>query len=157
MHKKNKVKKENNSKKQKDHTVTYVRVDSPLVIRKGVLQSAIWTTELLRNYERYKVLKEEKAARSKQLVDIFNEIEALFRRLRTSDLPIFDRVEQEIKKSEMFKQRVTSEPSKTKIVKTQVIPKQEVRVVTPKKTVSAQEKLDLDIKDIQDKLNSLDL
>ena len=61
MHKKKHLdKKENNSKKHKDKTVTYVRVDNPLIIRKSVLQSAIWGTELLRNYESYKALKEEK-------------------------------------------------------------------------------------------------
>lgn len=157
MHKKNKIKKENSSKKPKDSTVTFVKMDGPLAIRKGVLQSAIFATELLRDYERYKALKEEKAVRSKQLIEIFNEIESLFRRLRTSDLPIFDKVEQEIKKSEMFKQRMFEPPTKTKVVKARTVQKQEVKVVQPKKVISVEEKFDLDIKDIQDKLNNLEL
>ena len=158
MHKKKHLdKKENNSKKHKDKTVTYVRVDNPLIIRKSVLQSAIWGTQLLRNYERYKALKEEKIVRSKQLVEIFNEIEALFRRLRTIDLPVFDRIEQELKKSEVFKERMFAPPTKTKVLRPQRTLRQEARIVEPKKVISTEERLDIDIKDIQDKLNNLDV
>lgn len=156
-HKKHLAKKEHTTHKHRDKTVTYVRVDSPLAIRKGVLQSAIWGTELLRNYERYKALKEEKIVRSKQLVEIFNEIETLFRRLRTIDLPVFDRVEEELKKSEVFKERMFSPPKNAKVVKGNKLVRQEVRVVEPRKVISTEERLDIDIKDIQDKLNNLEL
>ena len=158
MHKKKHLhKKEYSSHKAKDRTVTYVKVDTPLAIRKGVLQSAIWGTELLRNYERYKSLKEEKVVRSKQLLDIFKEIEVLFKRLRTVDLPVFDRVEEELKKSEVFKERMFAPPQKGKIVKSQATTKPQAKVVEPKKVISTEERLDIDIQDIQDKLNNLSL
>ena len=60
---------------KKEESITYVKVDQPSHLRKNILETAIESAELLKKWESYQKIKEEKAEIFKKLVVVMNKIE----------------------------------------------------------------------------------
>ena len=60
---------------KKEERISYVKVDQPSHLRKNILETAIESAELLKKWESYQKIKEEKAEIFKKLVVVMNKIE----------------------------------------------------------------------------------
>lgn len=90
---------------KKEESITYVKVDQPVHLRKRILETAVESAELLKKWEGYQKTKEEKAAVFKKLVTVMNKIEKETNALK-KHLP----KSEEIK----FKDKASVKPKKTK-------------------------------------------
>ncbi len=118
--------------KKKDDGVTYVKIDNPHPLRKDILETAIESAELLKNWESYQKLKEEKVEVYKKLVETMKNIEKEITSLKRH-IPRIDDIEEE-------------KPVKPK--KVEVVPKPIVKK-------EPRSELDREIDEIHSKLRNL--
>ncbi len=121
-------KKKNN---EKEENSAYVKVDSPLLIRREILESAIESAELLKSWESYQSYKFKKLEVVRKVVNIMKRIEREVVSLKKK-LPVVDVPELEEEKMEPMK-----------VVKNK-----------PKK-VDNRSQIDKEIGSLQDRLNRL--
>ena len=98
-------KKKNN---EKEENSAYVKVDSPLSIRREILESAIESAELLKSWESYQSYKYKKLEVVGKVVNIMRRIEkevtALKKRLPVVDVPELE--EEKLKPVKVIKRNV---------------------------------------------------
>ena len=98
-------KKKNN---EKEENSAYVKVDSPLSIRREILESAIESAELLKSWESYQSYKYKKLEVVGKVVNIMRRIEkeviALKKRLPVVDVPELE--EEKLKPVKVTKRKV---------------------------------------------------
>jgi hypothetical protein len=98
-------KKKNN---EKEENSAYVKVDSPLSIRREILESAIESAELLKSWESYQSYKYKKLEVVGKVVSIMRRIEkevtALKKRLPVVDVPELE--EEKLKPVKVIKRNV---------------------------------------------------
>ena len=98
-------KKKNN---EKEENSAYVKVDSPLSIRREILESAIESAELLKSWESYQSYKYKKLEVVGKVVSIMRRIEkevtALKKRLPVVDVPELE--EEKLKPVKVTKRKV---------------------------------------------------
>ncbi len=117
----------------------FIKIESPLLIRKDLLKSALYATKILKDYRDFTHLKKEKDKGRSKLFKIFRETNKDIRDLKKS-LPI-------IKKEKPKEEKEFKKPSTTKKTKT----------VTPKKELSETERLKKDLSSIEEKLKALEI
>ncbi len=93
--------------KKEDDSVTYVKVDSPHPLRKDVLETAIESAELLKKWESYHKLKEEKAEIYKKLVGVMKKIDKEITSLKRH-IPKMDEVDVKEEKPIKVKESIES-------------------------------------------------
>jgi hypothetical protein len=131
--KKKTVKKKSTPKKKEDDSVTYVRVDGPIPTRKDILETAIDSAEILRDWESYKKHRATKLETYEKLVGVMRKIDREVNSLRRH-LPKMKEVE-DLEKPVIKKEKKV-EPTKVE-----------------KKKFNSE--LDREIADIRGKLNNL--
>ncbi len=150
--------------KNKEHkTVMYFKVDSPLSLRKEILRTAIDTTQLLRDYESFRSIKHAKMERYRELSKVFKEVELLTKKLRNKDLPVISKVQEDIRKAKLLDQRAVLNQEQAQKLKAKIRmnidyqkkePEPEIKV---EHRLTDEEKLEQEIKDIQSRINRLDV
>jgi hypothetical protein len=126
-------------KKKEDDCVTYVKIGSPVPLRKDVLESAIESAELLKAWENYHKFKSDKVDKYKKLEIVLGKIEKEVNALKRH-IPKMNEVD---------------------------VPKEEKKLIKPKKSIEAKKpkpleqefksKLDKEIYDINSKLKKLNI
>jgi hypothetical protein len=84
-------------KTKEDDSVTYVKVDQPHPLRRDILETAIESAELLKNWEGYQKLKEDKVETFKKLVEIMKKVEKEISSLKRN-IPKMDDIDVEEEK-----------------------------------------------------------
>lgn len=133
----------------------YFRVDTPLELRKEILKSAIDTTQILRRYESYKGLSHLKSEVYQDFNRVYKDIDDLSRKLRTKDLPVIEKVREDVKKARLSEQKsvVVHQQDFREQINSQM-PKQQEAIIE-KHALTDQEKLDDELRDIQSRLRKL--
>ena len=88
----------------------YVRVEQPLFLRRKLLETAIESTEVLRFFESYKTIREEKVSKIKKLRTLMRRIKREISNL-DKEMP-----ESKIGEQQEKPEKVKSLPKKTKKV-----------------------------------------
>ncbi|MBI2670897.1 hypothetical protein HYX18_02895 [Candidatus Woesearchaeota archaeon] len=154
---KNSVKKTHKAEKHhhEEKSVMYFKVDYPLELRKEVLKTAIEATQLLKRYEAFKGLLHLRHETYSDFNKIYKDIEFLSKKLRNRDLPVISKVQEDIKKVKIAEQR------KMQMRQQQIVQKIEMgkspSVEEHKHHLSEVERLDEELREIQQRLRNLDV
>lgn len=127
--------------------VMHVGLERPTEMRRGVLNSAIGTIELLKRYEKVKKIKKSKDAHKKELRILFKDIKTLFKEIEEV-MPAIELPREEPKRVERV------EPVKV-VVKKKL--KMKPSVFKPMKIEKDEhmERLDRDLQALRDKIAKL--
>ncbi|MBW3013377.1 hypothetical protein KY325_04240 [Candidatus Woesearchaeota archaeon] len=124
-------------KEKEEKEVFYVGVTDPAELRRDVLESIKDIITILKTYENFKSVREEKAKQTLKLKDLVAQITLLINKL----------------KRELPKTRIRAKPEKE--IKA-IERKEEVKMVqVPRKKMSEIEKLEAELTDIEKKLSLL--
>ncbi|MDP3918436.1 MAG: hypothetical protein Q8Q35_00840 [Nanoarchaeota archaeon] len=74
------------AKPKQDNSI-HVRLDNPIQKRKDVLSTAINVVELLRDFEKIKIIRKEKLQEMEKLRETYTDIRKLYRSLNVNDMP----------------------------------------------------------------------
>ena len=118
----------------KDESHAYVRLDNSIMTRKELLQTAIESAQILKDWETYKLIRELKLEAYKKVVFIFNKIEREMSTIKRK-IPKFDN------------EKYLGKPV------TQKVEEERVGEVQEKKIYKTE--LDKEIDEIRDKINAL--
>ncbi len=140
---------------KKVSTAMYFRVDYPIELRKEILKAAIDTTQLLKRYESFKALSHLRAEVYQDFNKSYKELEILTKRLTTKDLPVIERVREDIKKARHSEQKMMSSIHELPIPKPSLMSDKD-RESVRSRNLSEDEKLDDELRLIQDRLKRLE-
>jgi len=136
--------------------IMHVRIDNSINTRKEILKTALDTTRLLKDFEKFKDIRERKTNEIKKLHKVFKEIKLLKSHLKRYGLPSLP---EDVKKEIAIRQKKVAPIEKPIKV---ITPKEAIKVkkkVTKKKIVKKQktptDKLSADISEIENMLKNL--
>jgi hypothetical protein len=155
MKKRKKKRKTKKAKKLTKKDILHVRIEKPIDFRKKTLKSAIDATSLLKNYESYKILKEEKMKKIVELNSTLKEIHHLMGELKNKNLPIVKEIEEEIQKEEKRRAKKISQFSKVKVQIKK--PKDIEKPALIKRPDTEMSRLDKELEEIKLKLSRLEI
>ena len=119
--------------KEEKKEVLYVGVQSPIEMRRTILEATKDAVEMLQKYEKFRAVREEKIATIKQLEEQIKEITKMVTKLKTAlptvDIRIRLHKEQEMVETEKKAAKKAAEKPKKKETKAK-------KEAAPKKTVS---------------------
>lgn len=127
--------------KSSDTSILHVQIDNPTDVRRNILESAINSAEILKNYEKYREIRHRKKQYMERFAKISKEIKEEINKLE-DNLP---EIKEEVKKPEI--PRVTEQKPVVKVKK--VVHKEPIIKQQPKS------KLEQDIDEIRKKLARL--
>jgi hypothetical protein len=148
---------------KEEKTAMYFKIDSPLSLRKEILRTAIDTTQLLRDYESFKSIKHTKMERYKEFNKVLKDIELLTKKLRSRDLPVINKVQGDIKKAKLLEQKNVLDQEQAQKLKAKIKSniefqkKEPVQEAKVEQHLTDEERLEKEIRDIQSRLNRLDV
>jgi TolA-binding protein len=136
-------------KGEKKEEVLYVGLQSPIELRRVILESTRDAVEMLQNYEKFRAVREEKVKTIAQLQDQIKEMARLINKLKL-ELPKVDVRIKLHKEQEMIESEKKAAKEAGKPKKKETKAKKEV----PKKTreLSELEKLEAELTSIEQKL-----
>lgn len=140
---------------KKESTAMYFRIDYPIELRKEILKAAIDTTQLLKRYESLKALSHLRSEVYQDFNKKYKELEILTRKLSTKDLPVIERVRSDVKRARSSEQKMMSAINEIPIPKPSV-KSEEHRESRQLRQLSEDEKLDQELRLIQDRLKRLE-
>lgn len=133
--------------------IMHVRVDNHKDLRRDLLKCALDSTRLLRDYEKFRKIRNEKEKRVKELHNIFKEIKVLKSQLKRYGLP---ELPKEVKVEIKARERKFEVPTKV------ITPKQALKVTKKspkkkaiKKKTIVKDKLSSEIDEIENMLKNL--
>ncbi len=135
--------------KKEEETFTFVKLYDSLEVRKELLMIALDDTKLLRDYEAYKNITKQKEVMIKAFSERMTEINGLVNELRKDNFPYIKKVEEELKKEEEIK-RIRNKGMKVKVVNEEMKP-----LKISRKPATHEDKLDQELRDLQNRLNRL--
>jgi hypothetical protein len=136
-----------------EKSAMYFRVDAPVELRKEILKTAIDTTQLLKRYESFKALHHLKSEVYQDFNKSYKEIEILTKKLTTKDLPVIERVQENVRKARNAEEKmahIRQQPS----LRVESSIKEDTK--EEKHYFSEDERLDNELRDIQSRLRKLD-
>jgi len=136
--------------KKEEETFAFVKLYDSLEVRKELLKIALDDTKLLRDYEAYKNITKQKEEMIKAFSERMTEINGLVNELRKENFPYVKKVEEELKKEEEIK-RIRNKGMKVKVIKEDV----EKPLKITRKPSTQEDKLDVELRDLQNRLNRL--
>ncbi len=135
--------------KKEEETFAFVKLYDSLEVRKELLKIALDDTKLLRDYEAYKNITKQKEEMIKAFSERMIDINGLVNELRKENFPYIKKVEEELKKEEEIK-RIRNKGMKIKIIK-----ETEKPLKITRKPSTQEDKLDVELRDLQNRLNKL--
>lgn len=151
------------SDSKKKHEVFYVGVKDPIEIRRSILESSKELVQLMQDFEKFKEMRDTKIKLKEELKKEVNDVQSLMRKFK-SKLPktevrvkLFrehtvanEEEEEEVPTKKSKGKKSKSKSKGRKIKKVKVAPKKVV-----KKNLSELDKLESELKKIEDKLGRL--
>lgn len=140
--------------KEEKKDVLYVGVQSPIEMRRTILESTRDVVEIMQKYEKFRAVREEKIATVKQLKEEVKEITKLVNKLK-SELPKVDVRVRLHKEQEAAEKEAKAAKKEKKAVK-KAPEKQKKAAAPPKvKELSDLEKLEAELSSIEQKLGKV--
>ena len=136
-----------------EKSTMYFRLDAPVELRKEILKTAIGTTQLLKRYESFKALHHLKSEVYQDFNKVYKEIDVLTKKLSTKDLPVIERVQENVRKARNAEEKI-AHIRQQPILKVENPSREEPQ--KEKHYFSEEERLDSELRDIQSRLRKLD-
>jgi len=137
---------------RKKEEALYVGVQSPIELRKVILEATRDAVEMLQNYEKFRAVKEEKVKTVAQLQDQIKELARLINKLKL-ELPKIDvriklHKEEEMIEAEKRVAKEAGKPKKKTVKSKEAVPKRT-------KELSELEKLEAELTNIEQRLGKV--
>jgi hypothetical protein len=136
-----------------EKSIMYFRIDNPVELRKEILKTAIDTTQLLKRYESFKALHHLRSEVYQDFNRSYKELEILTKKLGTKDLPVIERIQEDVKKARNAEEKIAH-------IKQQPISMIERPIKEDNKEekhyFSEEDRLDSELMDIKSRLRKLD-